>query len=156
MVDPQPFKQALLNIIKRWSFMFKEHLISHVTTSLNDLQEFIKVTSAGFNVEVEEGDYDGLVGVMGHLLAVRDRQATTGRHVRRATHLLAHTLTHSITHSHTHTHSLTHSHTLSHSYTHSHTHSYTYSLTHSFTHLPNHLPTKSLTRLLHLFLRWNV
>jgi len=30
-VDAKPFKQALLNIIKRWSFMFKQHLIDHVT-----------------------------------------------------------------------------------------------------------------------------
>ena len=29
------------------------------------------------NVEIQDGDYDGLVGVMGHLLAVKDRQATT-------------------------------------------------------------------------------
>ena len=79
-VDARPFKQALLNIIKRWSFMFKEHLISHVTTSLNDLEEFIRVTSTGFNVQVEEGDYNGLVGVMGHLLAVKDRQTNTGIH----------------------------------------------------------------------------
>ena len=30
-VDAKPFKQALLNIVKRWSFMFKQHLIDHVT-----------------------------------------------------------------------------------------------------------------------------
>ena len=30
-VDARPFKQALLTIIKRWSFMFKQHLIDHVT-----------------------------------------------------------------------------------------------------------------------------
>ena len=30
-IDGKPFKQALLNIIKRWSFMFKQHLIDHVT-----------------------------------------------------------------------------------------------------------------------------
>lgn len=30
-VDSKPFKQALLNTIKRWSFMFKQHLIDHVT-----------------------------------------------------------------------------------------------------------------------------
>lgn len=28
-------------------------------------------------MEVQEGDYDGLVGVMVHLLAVKDRQAVT-------------------------------------------------------------------------------
>jgi dynein heavy chain len=30
-VDARPFRQALLNIIKRWSYMFKQHLIDHVT-----------------------------------------------------------------------------------------------------------------------------
>jgi len=29
-VDSRPFKQALLNTIKRWSYMFKQHLIDHV------------------------------------------------------------------------------------------------------------------------------
>jgi len=29
-VDARPFKQALLNTVKRWSYMFKQHLIDHV------------------------------------------------------------------------------------------------------------------------------
>ena len=29
-VDNRPFKQALLTIVKKWSFMFKQHLIDHV------------------------------------------------------------------------------------------------------------------------------
>ena len=33
-VDARPFKQALLNIIKRWSYMFKQHLMDHVTNRL--------------------------------------------------------------------------------------------------------------------------
>lgn len=45
--------------------------------SLADLATFIKETKAGLGVEIEEGDYDGLVEIMGHLLAVRDRQAAT-------------------------------------------------------------------------------
>lgn len=45
--------------------------------SLNDLVEFIKVADVGLAQEVQEGDYDGLVAVMGHLMAVKDRQATT-------------------------------------------------------------------------------
>ncbi|XP_067673689.1 dynein beta chain, ciliary-like [Haliotis asinina] len=76
-VDAKPFKQALLNIIKRWSFMFKQHLIDHVTNSLNELSDFIKVTDTGLNTPVEEGDYNGLVNVMGHLFAVRERQSST-------------------------------------------------------------------------------
>ncbi len=76
-MDVRPFKQALLNIIKRWSFMFKQHLIDHVTNSLNDLADFIKTADKGLLTPVEEGDYQGLVDVMGHLMAVKDRQATT-------------------------------------------------------------------------------
>eukprot|EP00058_Branchiostoma_floridae_P010281 XP_002595769.1 hypothetical protein BRAFLDRAFT_200305 [Branchiostoma floridae] len=76
-VDARPFKQALLNIVKKWSFMFKQHLIDHVTNSLNDLAGFITVTDSGLSKEVEEGDYDGLVGVMEHLLAVKARQEAT-------------------------------------------------------------------------------
>lgn len=30
-IDARPFKASLLNIIKRWSLMFKHHLIDHVT-----------------------------------------------------------------------------------------------------------------------------
>ena len=43
--------------------------------SLNDLEQFIKLASGGLYVSVEEGDYDGLVGVMGHLMQVKGRQS---------------------------------------------------------------------------------
>ena len=46
-------------------------------SSLSDLEVFIKKASAGLAHTVEEGDYDSLVGVMMHLLAVKDRQAAT-------------------------------------------------------------------------------
>ena len=45
--------------------------------SLKELGEFIKVSDAGLLQPVEEGDYDGLVECMGHLVAVKERQATT-------------------------------------------------------------------------------
>lgn len=45
--------------------------------SLNDLAEFIKVADVGLTQPVEEGDYNGLVAVMGHLMAVKDRQTVT-------------------------------------------------------------------------------
>ena len=75
-VDAKPFKQALLNIIKRWSFMFKQHLIDHVTNSLNDLADFIKTADSGLTKTVEEGDYNGLVECMGHLMAIKERQSS--------------------------------------------------------------------------------
>uniref|UniRef100_A0A671VQH4 Dynein axonemal heavy chain 17 n=1 Tax=Sparus aurata TaxID=8175 RepID=A0A671VQH4_SPAAU len=76
-VDGRSMKSALLNIIKKWSFMFKQHLIDHVTNSLSDLEKFISVADAGLSQRVEEGDYGGLVGVMGHLQAMKERQNTT-------------------------------------------------------------------------------
>ncbi|KAM9837728.1 LOW QUALITY PROTEIN: dynein axonemal heavy chain 9 [Aulostomus maculatus] len=75
-VDGRSMKVALLNVIKKWSFMFKQHLIDHVTNSLSDLENFISVAQTGMAQQVEEGDYSGLVGVMGHLLAVKERQNT--------------------------------------------------------------------------------
>ncbi|XP_071071224.1 dynein axonemal heavy chain 11 [Dasypus novemcinctus] len=76
-VDMKPFKVSLLNIIKKWSWVFQEHLLRFVINSLNELQEFIKETDAGLQKELSEGDHDGLVDVMGHLLAVRGRQRAT-------------------------------------------------------------------------------
>uniref|UniRef100_H3BBD5 Dynein axonemal heavy chain 17 n=1 Tax=Latimeria chalumnae TaxID=7897 RepID=H3BBD5_LATCH len=76
-VDCRPFRQALLNIIKRWSLMFKQHLINNVTNSLKDLDSFIQEANAGLTKPVKEGDYDGLVKVMGHLMKVKSRQMTT-------------------------------------------------------------------------------
>ncbi len=46
-------------------------------SSLKDLSEFIQLTTTGLSVEVGEGDYDGLVNVMIHLLAVKERQTNT-------------------------------------------------------------------------------
>ncbi|KAK1334847.1 hypothetical protein QTO34_004418 [Cnephaeus nilssonii] len=76
-VDMKPFKVSLLNIIKKWSWMFQEHLLRFVIDSLNELQEFIKETDGGLQRELNEGDHDGLVDIMGHLLAVRSRQRAT-------------------------------------------------------------------------------
>ena len=60
--------------MKLW---FKEHLIRHVETSLSSLQDFIKETDLGLTRQVNEGDFDGLVEVMGHIIAVRERQQNT-------------------------------------------------------------------------------
>uniref|UniRef100_A0A4W2DC87 Dynein axonemal heavy chain 11 n=1 Tax=Bos indicus x Bos taurus TaxID=30522 RepID=A0A4W2DC87_BOBOX len=76
-VDMKPFKVSLLNIIRKWSWMFQEHLLRFVIDSLNELQEFIKETDAGLQRELSEGDHDGLVDIMEHLLAVRSRQRAT-------------------------------------------------------------------------------
>ncbi|XP_054276549.1 dynein beta chain, ciliary [Macrosteles quadrilineatus] len=76
-VDISPFKQALLNTVRKWGHMFKQHLIEHVTSSLSDLADFIHKADEGLLQPVEEGDYEGLVNVMGYLMNVKERQATT-------------------------------------------------------------------------------
>lgn len=50
---------------------------TYIFNSLNELQEFIKETDAGLQRELNEGDHDGLVDIMGNLLAVRSRQRAT-------------------------------------------------------------------------------
>lgn len=48
-----------------------------VFPSLADLEEFIKTAEQGLSRKVDKGDYGGLVEVMGHLLAVKERQSIT-------------------------------------------------------------------------------
>ncbi|MBN3282111.1 DYH17 protein, partial [Polyodon spathula] len=76
-IDCKPFKHALLNVIKRWSLMFKKYLIDRVTNSLSDLQAFIETTKASIIKTISEGDYYGLVEVMGLLKKVKERQLVT-------------------------------------------------------------------------------
>ncbi|NWQ91943.1 DYH17 protein, partial [Burhinus bistriatus] len=75
--DCRPFKQALLGAIRRRGLALRQHLTSHVTTSLQELEDFIREANAGLSKHLEEGDYDGLVEVMGHLMRVKERQAET-------------------------------------------------------------------------------
>ncbi|XP_057572498.1 dynein axonemal heavy chain 9 [Hippopotamus amphibius kiboko] len=76
-IDVRPFKASLLNIIKKWSLMFKQHLVDHVTHSLADLEAFIKNSENGLLKKVEKGDFQGLVEIMGHLMALKERQSST-------------------------------------------------------------------------------
>ncbi|XP_068103478.1 dynein beta chain, ciliary-like [Hyperolius riggenbachi] len=76
LVDMKPFKISLMNAIKRWSLMFKDHLLNLVTHSVNELEEFIRHTEKGLCKTVKAEDYEALVEIMGHLLAIRDRPST--------------------------------------------------------------------------------
>ncbi|XP_061081745.1 dynein axonemal heavy chain 11 [Conger conger] len=81
-VNIKPFKVSLMNVIKKWSWMFKEHLINHVNNSVQDLATFVQDTHRGLSKKVKAGDYAGLVDIMGHLMAIRDRQITTDQHFK--------------------------------------------------------------------------
>ncbi|NXA28829.1 DYH17 protein, partial [Ibidorhyncha struthersii] len=75
--DCRPFKQALLGAIRRRGLVLRQHLASHVTTSLQELRDFIQEANAGLSKPLQEGDYNRLVEVMGHLMRVKERQAET-------------------------------------------------------------------------------
>ncbi|CAH1639911.1 unnamed protein product [Spodoptera littoralis] len=76
-VDVRPFRQALLNTVRKWGNMYKEHLVNKVTCSLSDLGNFIRDADEGLLQPVPEGDYEALVRIMGYLMHVKDRTVTT-------------------------------------------------------------------------------
>uniref|UniRef100_A0A667ZXX0 Dynein, axonemal, heavy polypeptide 9 like n=1 Tax=Myripristis murdjan TaxID=586833 RepID=A0A667ZXX0_9TELE len=79
-LDIRPFKHTLMNVIKRWSWMFKEHLLNHVNQRLDTHTH--TSTSHGLSKKVADGDYAGLVDIMGHLMAIRDRQISSEQHFK--------------------------------------------------------------------------
>uniref|UniRef100_A0A3P8V3P1 Dynein axonemal heavy chain 11 n=1 Tax=Cynoglossus semilaevis TaxID=244447 RepID=A0A3P8V3P1_CYNSE len=78
-VDVKFFKVSLLNIVMKWSWLFKEHLLTYVTNSLDELQMFMRAIVEGLSHPGFQGDHHGLVKVMSHLLAIRDRQIATDK-----------------------------------------------------------------------------
>lgn len=76
-VDVRPFRQSLLNIVRKWGNMFKNHLVDRVTNSLSDLGSFIRKADEGLLQHVQEGDFDGLVNIMAYLLNVKERGTIT-------------------------------------------------------------------------------
>lgn len=76
-VDVRPFRQALMNIVRKWGNMFKNHLVDRVTSNLCDLGNFIRKADEGLLQTVVEGDYNGLVNIMAYLMHVKERTMTT-------------------------------------------------------------------------------
>ena len=76
-VDMSPFKTTLMTTIKRWSYVFKKHLLDHVVDSLAELDSFIERADLGMLAQVHEGDYNGLVKIMELLKQVKERQRGT-------------------------------------------------------------------------------
>ncbi|XP_065591374.1 dynein axonemal heavy chain 17 isoform X2 [Cyrtonyx montezumae] len=73
----RPFKQMLLDAAQSRSRALRQHLSNRVISSLQELEAFIKEATAGLSKPVQEGDYEGLVEVIGRLLQVKNRQAAT-------------------------------------------------------------------------------
>ena len=75
-VDQRPFRTTLLLEIKRWSWIFKKHLLDTVVDSLEEMSDFIKFSDKELGEEVAEGDYVTLIRVMRVLLRVREKQSS--------------------------------------------------------------------------------
>ena len=73
-VDLSPLRLTLEMCAKKWSYLFKKHLLGIVVTSLTELQNFLEEAEIGLQTQISEGDYEGLVKVMGYIRAVKDRQ----------------------------------------------------------------------------------
>ena len=73
-VDVTPLKTTLQMCAKKWSYLFKKHLIDMVVTSLAELDNFLEEAEIGMHSQISEGDYEGLVKMMGYIKAVKDRQ----------------------------------------------------------------------------------
>lgn len=71
----RPFRQSLINIVRKWGNMFKDHLVNSVTSKLTDLSNFIHQADQGLLQIVNS--YENLVSIMAFLLQVKERALTT-------------------------------------------------------------------------------
>ena len=74
LVDVSPLTLTLEVCARKWSFLFKKHLLDKVVTSFADLEKFLEEVEIGLQAQISEGDYVGLVKIMGYIKAVKDRQ----------------------------------------------------------------------------------
>ncbi|KAI8425213.1 hypothetical protein MSG28_007028, partial [Choristoneura fumiferana] len=63
-LDLKLLNQAIMNIICKWSNLYKENLKEHVQTSLDVLEKFIIYATKELSVELGDDDYEGLLQVM--------------------------------------------------------------------------------------------
>ena len=78
-VDVNPLKMTILTNIKKWSYLFKKHLLDNVSDSLKNLDAFIERAEEGLMCQLIPGDYKALIKVMSILKEIKDRQSKTDR-----------------------------------------------------------------------------
>lgn len=76
-IDLRPLRQAILNTVCKWGNMYKQHLVDHVVSSLEELENFIQESIKVMQEPLAEDDYDGLLKVMGYLYKVKERMFAT-------------------------------------------------------------------------------
>ena len=58
------------------------HPLFSPSRSVRGLSSFVQDTARGLSNKVSDGDYAGLVDIMGHLMAIRDRQISNEQHFK--------------------------------------------------------------------------
>lgn len=61
---------------------FYSPFLSSFPCSVRELSSFLQDTTLGLSDKVVDGDYAGLVTIMGHLMAIRDRQISNEKHFK--------------------------------------------------------------------------
>ncbi|KAI8425202.1 hypothetical protein MSG28_007025 [Choristoneura fumiferana] len=72
-LDLKRLNQAIMNIVCKWSNLYKENLKEHVTNSLNELENFIAYATKELSIELADDDYEGLLQVMRVINEVKAR-----------------------------------------------------------------------------------
>lgn len=76
-VDLKEFKNSMLFEIRQWILLFIDYLKNHVTSSLQELQDFIEEANRILNQEIEAHEYEKLVQIISILRQIEDRTAET-------------------------------------------------------------------------------
>jgi dynein heavy chain len=76
-LDVRPFRTALHAVVSKWGYMFIQQMSENISTTVAELRQFISSSQRSLELELEEGDYDGLVNVMGALGTIKHREAET-------------------------------------------------------------------------------
>ncbi|GAA54008.1 dynein beta chain ciliary, partial [Clonorchis sinensis] len=77
--DLKPFKMSLLAVIRQWSDKFKQYLVDHVTSTLDNLKAFIEdsINDLELKGDPEKVDYAKLVTVLERLKLIREAEDAT-------------------------------------------------------------------------------
>eukprot|EP00762_Andalucia_godoyi_P000343 ANDGO_03199.mRNA.1 Dynein beta chain len=76
-IDAKPIKNALASTCGKWKASYTGYLADKVSNSLTDLRGFIELVDQNLNKEVQVGDMDTLLEVMGYIRDVRLRSEAT-------------------------------------------------------------------------------
>lgn len=76
-VDSKPTKQSIANWVQKWSYRYTSYLSDDLTNRISDLMNFVTEAKVTLVQDVEEGDLNKLIEVMGCIRDVRTRTETT-------------------------------------------------------------------------------